>query len=122
MMSKRVWIATALSCFLALATIASCDMGEDCCTGTASGTSLSGPYDCGANTCGSGEVCVRFYGGVDAGSDSQPSAYCMSPAPLCAVEDCGGYSAQVCSPCIEQLCYERAYVSVVGRDVSCGGA
>jgi hypothetical protein len=85
------------------------------CTG---GTSLEGSIDCGTNTCGSGQVCVTWYPGIDAAppEENLPVSSCAAPDD-CAVTDCSGYD---CPPCVTSLCSGcTGCARLEGRQLSC---
>lgn len=71
-------------------------------------------------TCGSGEVCVRYYGGIDAAGDidTGPGLSCARIPDSCTISDCSGTE---CPPCIIDLCSCTECTSVTARHVVCAG-
>jgi hypothetical protein len=106
-------IRTAMSCFAVALAIAAC---------TSEGpptTSLAGAVSCGAQSCGSGQLCYTQYSGAP---DGGVSYECDTVASGCAVFDCEGAA---CPKCIVEVCtfYPELVdlFNVVGRTVTCQG-
>lgn len=113
MSMKRAAILTLMSWF----GVIGCNSGDD---GPPGGTSLEGPYPCDSTECGSGELCVTFYAGLDAGPGGGTDRYCQAAPDGCVITDCYGTD---CAQCIRDICYAASgfSVQVQGRNLTCPG-
>jgi hypothetical protein len=84
----------------------------------AGGTSLDGTVECGPMTCGAGELCMRYYAGIDAAGDSGPGLSCVRVPDSCEVSDC---ARGECAPCVVDLCGCTECTSVTERHLVCAG-
>ncbi len=86
-------------------------------------SNLAGPVTCEATTCASGQLCVRRFGGSDAGT-APPPLRCETP-PCTVVANCGSAGEQSCSDvpgnCANPLCGMLGAGRVQGRLVECRG-
>jgi len=70
-------------------------------------------------TCGAGELCMRYYAGIDAADDVPgPSLSCVRVPDSCEVFDC---ARGQCTPCLIDLCGCTECTSVTERHLVCAG-
>ena len=103
--------------FAALLALALVACGDD---SNSSATSLEGTIECGspATQCTTGQVCLHFTAGIDAGTSPGDSYECKTVPGSCGIMDRDG----TCASCVSALAPTRisAY-SVSGRTVNCLG-
>ncbi len=113
MRQERSAIATRLSrILLVTAFIGAC--GSE-------GTSLDGLVPCSTGECTSGQLCVYYPGGLDAGVGPGGHTECAVVPDRCIVQDCEGIE---CDLCLRELCaplIDGSQIRVSGRMMSCPG-